>query len=93
MQPHHDRALRIVERWGPDVQRQAVFVDRQRIDRSPDGGQFRSLRGGDRLGRTAGINDRLADTGPRLGLAWRHEAVCAGGRGAVGDALKDMHAV
>ena len=93
VQPDHDRTLRRVEGGRPDVQRQAVLADRQHVDRSPDRREFRPLRGGGRLRRTSGIDDRVADTGPRLGLAGRHEAVGACRRGAVGNALEDVHTV
>ena len=93
MQPDHHRAPRVVETGRPDMQRQAILAHRQGIDRAPHGRELRPLLGGRRLRRAAGIGRRLAHAGPRLGLARRHEAVGAGGRGAVGDALEDMHAV
>ena len=92
MQPDQDRALAVVEAGRPDMQRQAVLADRQGVDRAPDRRQLRPLRCRRRLRRAAGIGGRLAHARPRLGLARRHEAVGAGGRGAVGNALEDMHA-
>jgi hypothetical protein len=92
VQPNHDRTLRIVESRCPDMQRQAVLADGQHVDRSPNRGQFRALRSGGSLWRTAGIDGRLAHTDPRFGLAWRHETVGAGGRGAIGNTLEDVHA-
>ena len=90
MQPDHDGTLRRVEARGPDVQRQAILADRQAVAHAPDRCQFRALRAGARLRRSAGIDDRVTDARPGFGLERRHEAIGTGCRGAIGNAFEDM---
>ena len=66
MQPDHDGPLGAVEPGRPDVQRQAVLADRQRVDRPPDRRQLRPLRGSGGLRRAAGVGGRLAHARPGL---------------------------
>jgi len=89
MQPHHDRALGIIEARRPDMQGQAVLGFRARVYRAE---KSRHSGAASRrrlpLRRASAIGQRVAQPGPGLGRPRRHEAVRADRRRGIGNALE-----
>ena len=80
VEPHHYGAFAVAAYGGrEDVEHQAVFALRGQA-----GAIGGVLRGGGSIGES------VADAGPGYGLRWGHEAVLAGGVGAVGDAFENL---
>ncbi len=93
MQPHHDRAPGGIEAGRPDMQGEAVLGLRAGVHRAEKRRHPGAAgRGRLPLRRASEIAQRVAQPGPGLGRTRRLEAVRAGGRGAIGDALEGMDA-
>src|SRR5262249_34463007 len=94
MQPDHDRPPGVVgETRRPDVQAQAVLALLCRVGRAKQGFEYRAPRRPVRKRPgTPGIEERVAQAGPRQRRCGWPEARRAAGRGAVGHALEGVDA-
>src|SRR5712671_3684241 len=101
MNPKHDRPLGFVSHSvvsksaRPDIEYQAVFAFgaiAQLADEVARCG-WRAFGIGVGLGSARAVIERAANLRPRRRRLGRHEAILAGGRGAVRNALEDVYRI